>query len=329
LALADRQRNVMSTEKPMNLLFCTPGEDPTPWLQAFRDALPGATMRAWQPGDTAPADYAAVWRPPAEVLRGRSGLKAVFNLGAGVDPILDMLSREPDTLPESVPLIRLEDAGMAAQMIEYVTYAALRYMRRFDTYERQREAHQWTVLEAARPADFPIAVMGLGKLGAAVSSTLAKAGWPVRGWSRTAKAIEGVQTFAGDAALAPFLAGAKMLVNLLPSTPETRGLLGKAVFEPLAEGAFLVNIARGAHVVDIDLLDAIRRGKIAAAMLDVFAQEPLPADHPFWQEPKITITPHISAMTLRTEAVAQIVGKIRALERGEKVSGVVDRIRGY
>lgn len=313
----------------MDVLFCMPGHDAAPWLDAFRRALPEARVREWAPGDTAAAEYALVWKPPAEVLRERAGLKAVFNLGAGVDAILEMFAREPGILPDAVPLIRLEDAGMAAQMIEYVTYAALRYMRRFDDYERERAAHRWTVLEAARPADFPIAVMGLGRLGAAVASALARAGWPVRGWSRTAKTLEQVASYSGDAELGSCLAGAKMLVNLLPSTPDTRGLLGAALFEQLADGAYLVNIARGAHVVDADLLEAIRRGKLAGAMLDVFAQEPLPDGHPFWREPRITITPHSSALTLRDESVAQIAQKMRALERGEPVGGVVDRERGY
>jgi glyoxylate/hydroxypyruvate reductase A len=313
----------------MELLFSSPGEDASPWLRAFGSVLPEASVRIWTPGDTAPADYAVVWKPPLEVLRGRTGLKAVFNLGAGVDAILEMIHREPDVLPASVPLIRLEDAGMAAQMVEYVMYTALRFMRRFDEYERERGARRWTVLESMRPGGFPIAVMGLGRLGAAVARALAQAGWPVRGWSRSAKSIDGVQTYAGEAGLEPFLAGAKMLVNLLPSTPSTRGLIGRQVFDRLAEGAYLVNIARGAHVVEADLLGAIRSGRLAAAMLDVFAQEPLPAVHPFWQEPRIEITPHISAVTLVEEGVEQMAAKIRALERGEVVTGRVDRSRGY
>ncbi|CAB3799478.1 2-hydroxyacid dehydrogenase [Pararobbsia alpina] len=313
----------------MELLLCLHGDGAPPWLHAFARALPEASVRVWQPGDTAPADYAAVWRPPVEVLKGRPGLKAVFNLGAGVDAILEMAKREPDVLPESVPLIRIEDGGMAAQMVEYVMYAALRFMRRFDEYDRERAARRWTTLEAMRPANFPIAVMGLGQLGAAVARALAQAGWPVRGWSRTAKSIEGIDTYTGEAGLEPFLAGAKMLVNLLPSTPSTRGLIGHRVFDGLAHGAYLVNIARGAHVVEADLLSAIRSGRIAGAMLDVFAHEPLPVAHPFWDEPRIEITPHISAITLIDEGVEQMAAKMRALERGETVTGVVDRRHGY
>lgn len=313
----------------MDLLFCMPGYDARPWLDAFKRVLPEAQARVWQPGDHAPADYAAVWKPPAEALRARAGLKAVFNLGAGVDAILEMVRREPDALADTVPLIRLEDAGMAEQMVEYVLYAALRYMRRFDDYDRQRAAGRWAPLNAARPRDYPIAVLGLGQLGAAVARALVQAGFPVRGWSRTPKSIDGVTTHAGDDELGACVRGAKMLVNLLPSTPSTRGMIGKRLLELLADGACLVNIARGSHVVETDLLDAITRRKLVGAMLDVFGEEPLPANHVFWKEPRINITPHISALTLLDESVEQIAVKMRALERGEAVGGIVDRDRGY
>ncbi len=313
----------------MDVLFCMPGYDARPWLDAFKRALPEANLRVWQAGDRAAADYAAVWKPPAEVLRGRLGLKAVFNLGAGVDAILEMVRREPDALADTVPLIRLEDAGMAEQMVEYVVYAALRYMRRFDEYDLQRKAARWAPLKAARPHEFPITVLGLGQLGSAVARSLVGAGFPVRGWSRTPRALDGVTTFAGDDAMADCVKDAKLLVNLLPSTPTTRGLIGKRVLGWLADGSYLVNIARGSHVVEADLIDAIASGKLAGAMLDVFIEEPLPVNHAFWREPRITITPHISALTLLDDSVEQIAGKIRAIERGESVGGIVDRERGY
>lgn len=152
---------------------------------------------------------------------------------------------------------------------------------------------------------------------------------PVRGYSRSPKRIDGIETFAGDDALDACLDGAKVLVNLLPSTPATDGLLCARTFARLAPGAYLINVARGAHLVEADLLDALASGRIAAATLDVFQHEPLPADHPFWQTPRITITPHSSAETLRDEAVEQIAAKIRAFERGEPVGGIVDYARGY
>ncbi len=318
----------------MKILFYTPHIDDAPaWLASLARALPAADIRLWTPGDSAPADYAIVWRPPAELFTPRAGLRAIFVLGAGVDALLAHERRAPGTLPSDVPLVRLEDTGMATQMAEYAVYAALRYMRRFDEYElaqRQHGSHaRWHVLEPHPREAFHVGVLGLGALGAHVAKALASFGLPVRGYSRSAKMIDGVATFAGEAQWPQFLNGVKLLVNLLPSTPATDGILNRETFSQLARGAYLINLARGAHLVEQDLIDALDEGHLAAATLDVFAQEPLPADHPFWRLPRVTITPHISALTLREPAVEQIARKIEALSRGEAISGIVDRRRGY
>ncbi|MGS0896434.1 2-hydroxyacid dehydrogenase [Burkholderia stagnalis] len=313
----------------MKILFHSPHQEAGAWRDALAQALPEAELRAWRPGDTAPADYALVWRAPRELFAPRDGLRAIFNLGAGVDALLALDRAHPGTLPRHVPLVRLEDSGMARQMIEYVTHAVLRYLRRFDEYDALQRARRWQALEPHPRETFTVAVLGLGVLGAQVARALAALGLPVRGYSRGPKRLDGVATFAGDGAFDACIDGAKMLVNLLPSTPDTDGVLDARAFARLAPGAYLVNVARGAHLVDADLLDALASGRIAAATLDVFHHEPLPEDHPFWHAPRITITPHSSAETLRAEAVAQITGKIRALERGEPVSGVVDYSRGY
>lgn len=312
------------------LFFAPPTEDSAAWLASLSRALPGADIRVWRPGDTACADYAVVWRPPREFFTPREGLKAIFNLGAGVDAILRIEHEAPGTLPRDVPIVRLEDTGMAAQMSEYATHAVLRYMRRFDEYDHaQRSAEpRWQVLEPHARDTFVVVVLGLGALGTQVARTLASFGLPVRGYSRRKKALDGIDTFAADEFDA-CLDGAKALVNLLPSTPETEGVLNRRAFARLAHGAYLVNLARGAHLVENDLLDALDDGQIAAATLDVFAQEPLPAAHRFWREPRVSVTPHISALTLREPAVEQIAGKIAALARGESIGGVVDPARGY
>jgi glyoxylate/hydroxypyruvate reductase len=174
-----------------------------------------------------------------------------------------------------------------------------------------------------------VGVLGLGVLGAHVAQTLASFGLPVRGYSRSPRDVQGVQSFAGSAQFGAFLDGVKVLVNLLPHTPDTRDVLNVQTFSQLARGAYLINVARGAHLVEHDLLDALANGQLTAATLDVFREEPLPPDHPFWREPRITITPHMSALTLREESVAQVARKILALVRGETVSGVVDIGRGY
>jgi glyoxylate/hydroxypyruvate reductase A len=316
----------------MKILFSLPQADETAaYLQSLARALPSAQIRTWQPGDTADADYAVVWRPSREFFAQREGLKAVFNLGAGVDALLALERDVPGTLPPGVPIVRLEDTGMAAQMAEYATYAVLRYMRRFDEYELAQHASdpRWRVLEPHARETFTVGVLGLGVLGTHVARALSSLGLPVRGYSRGRKHLHGIETFAGPQEFDTFLDGTKVLINLLPSTPETDGILNRSTFARLARAAYLVNLARGVHLVEDDLLDALATGQIAAATLDVFAKEPLPPDHRFWREPRVTITPHISAITLREQAVVQIAQKIEALERGEPIGGIVDPARGY
>lgn len=318
----------------MKILFYSPHSDDAPaWIASLTHVLPGADVRLWTPGDVAAADYAIVWRPPAELLAPPRGLRAVFVLGAGVDALLAHERRSPGMLPADVPLVRLEDTGMAEQMAEYAVHAALRYMRRFDEYElAQRQSANdapWRALEPHARESFHVGVLGLGALGAHVAKALAALGLPVRGYSRTPKAIDAVATFAGEGEFDAFLGGLKLLINLLPSTPETDSILNARTFAQLAPQAYLVNLARGSHLVERDLIDALNTGRLAAATLDVFAHEPLPADHPFWRMPRVTITPHISALTLREPAVEQIARKIGALARGERIGGIVDRLRGY
>lgn len=313
----------------MKILFYMPHDDAAAWLHDFARALPEAELREWQAGDTEPADFAVVWRPPREMLAGRDDLRAIFNLGAGVDAILGLEHAQPGTLPRSAQLIRLEDTGMALQMAEYVTHAVLRYLRRFDEYQTLQSERRWEVLDPHPRETFTVGVLGLGVLGAHVAQAVAAFGMPVRGYSRSARQIDGIATFAGVAQFDAFLDGVKVLVNLLPHTPDTGDVLNQRTFSKLAKGAYLINVARGGHLVEQDLLDALASGQLAAATLDVFREEPLPPDHPFWREPRITITPHMSALTLREESVAQVARKMAALMRGETVSGVVDIKRGY
>jgi glyoxylate/hydroxypyruvate reductase len=313
----------------MKIIFYEQNTDVDAWLGGLKRELPEADLRAWEPGDTAPADYAIVWKAPRALFANRPDLKAVFNLGAGVDAILDVERNEPGTLPPNALLVRLEDSGMARQMAEYATYSVLRYLRRFDEYDALQRQGRWAKLEQHARADFTVGVLGLGVLGAEVAKALRALGIPVRGYSRTTKAIEGIDVYAGSARFDAFLNGVKVLINLLPHTPDTEGILNARTFGKLARGAYLVNVARGAHLVDDDLLDALQSGQIAAATLDVFHKEPLPDAHPFWTHPRVTVTPHISAETLREESIVQIAAKIKALARGEPISGIVDFKRGY
>jgi glyoxylate/hydroxypyruvate reductase len=313
----------------MNIIYYHPLFNAQEWLAGIKQRLPQAEIREWQRGDERPADYALVWRPPHEMLANRRDLKAVFALGAGVDAILDQERKHPGTLPAGVPLLRLEDTGMAQQMQEYALSYVLRYFRRFDEYQALQQRQEWQPLDPHSLDDFTIGILGAGVLGQSVARKLTEFGFRVRCWSRSAKQIDGVQSFAGEAQRAAFLDGVKLLINLLPNTPETIGILNRELFAQLSAGAYLINIARGAHLVEADLLAALEQGQLAAATLDVFAREPLPQDHPFWRHPRVTITPHIAAITLPQQAMDQIAANIRALEAGHAPAGVVDRQRGY
>lgn len=300
----------------------------TPWMQDFARAMPGAETIGWKEGETLPpCDYAVLWNPAPDLLAQLTNVKAVFLMGAGVDSVLKL----GDALRniQSVPLVRLGDAGMAVQMAEYVAYATLRYFRRFDEYEEQARHGLWSPLAPYAKEDFTIGVMGLGRLGLRVAETMRSFGFPVRGWSRTPKEVFGVECFAGMESLDAFLKGTRVLVSLLPLTAETSNLLDRRRLATLPKGAYLINVARGAQVAEPDLMALIRSGHIEGATLDVFRNEPLPAPHPFWNEPRITITPHISALTVRGEAVRQIMDKIAAFEAGLPVADVVDLQRGY
>jgi len=306
----------------MHITFCYPGSPAQPWLQGLAAALPGAQVSEWHSG--APqADYAVVWAPPPQFLAEQAQLKALFAMGAGVDALLSL------PLPPSALLVRLDDAGMAVQMAEYVCQAVVRYFRGLDGAEAGMRAGHWARPPVRQRSDFAVGVMGLGVLGARVAQALAHFEFPVRGWSRTPKVLPGVQTFSGAQGFHDFLAASRVLVNLLPLTPSTRDILNRDTLSCLPQGSYLINVARGAHVVDEDLLALLASGHLAGATLDVFRTEPLPAGHPFWNHPRITLTPHTSACTLLADSIAQIADKIAALERGEAVVGVVDVRRGY
>ncbi|MGH8803555.1 MAG: 2-hydroxyacid dehydrogenase [Polaromonas sp.] len=306
----------------MRISFCCTDTKAQPWLEGLRAALPGAAVELWSAG-AAPADYAVVWAPPQQFFDEQERLKGIFNIGAGVDALMKL------RLPPQVPVVRLDDAGMSVQMAEYVCHAVIRHFREFDAYEADAAQGKWSYRKPRLRQDFPVGVMGLGVLGERVSQALAQFDFSVLGWSRSAKAIAGVQCFSGEAGFQDFLSATRILVCLLPLTPDTEGIMRRETLARLRPGAYVINVARGGHLVDEDLIALIDSGHLAGATLDVFRTEPLQAEHPFWRHPKVTVTPHTSARTLREESIAQIAGKILALERGEPFAGVVDPSRGY
>ncbi|BBR58387.1 MULTISPECIES: glyoxylate/hydroxypyruvate reductase GhrA [unclassified Klebsiella] len=312
----------------MEIIFYHPTFDTPYWIAELSKKLPGANIRAWVRGDNAPADYALVWHPPVEMLQGRT-LKAVFALGAGVDSILSKLKAHPEMLPLSIPLFRLEDTGMGIQMQEYAVSQVLHWFRRFDDYQAQQREFLWQPLEDYTHDAFTVGIMGAGVLGSKVAESLLAWGFPVRVWSRSRKAWPQVTSFAGEGELSAFLSGTRVLINLLPNTAETAGIIKAPLLAQLQDNSYVLNLARGVHVVEDDLLAALDSGKLKAAMLDVFSREPLPAESPLWRHPRVTMTPHVAAVTRPQEAIAYIARTITQLERGETPGGQVDRVRGY
>ena len=312
----------------MEIIFYHPTFDTQYWIRELEKQLPGARVREWKAGDNQPADYALVWHPPVEMLQGRA-LKAVFALGAGVDSILSKLRDHPDMLPLSIPLFRLEDTGMGRQMQEYAVSQVLHWFRRFDDYQALKLASRWQPLPEYRADEFTIGIMGAVVLGAKVAESLQPWGFPLRVWSRSRKSWPQVQSFAGQAELGGFLQGTRVLINLLPNTAETVGIINQTLLAQLPDESYLLNLARGVHVVEEELLAALNNGKLKGAMLDVFSREPLPQESPLWAHPRVAMTPHVAAVTRPMEAIAYIAGTISRLERGESVSGQVDRQRGY
>lgn len=305
----------------MDVLICTnkQGDEWGSTLEAF---LPDACVHVG--ADSPECDYAVLWQPPASLFERQPRLKAMFSLGAGVNGLLANPS-----LPRDVPLVRMEDGGMAAQMVEYALYVALREFRRFPGYRQNQLQSRWEPQPPRARLDFRIGVLGLGVLGGVVARELADFGFDVAGWSRGPKAVPGVDCRHGPKDLDAVLARSQMLLLFLPVTDATHGLLDRVRLALLPAGAVVVNLSRGELVEDGALLEELDAGRVAAAYLDVFQQEPLPPDHAFWQHPRVRITPHVAALTDTRLACRQIADKIRCLEAGEPISGVVDRFRGY
>ena len=306
----------------MHITFCCAATAAEPWLNDLRAALPGFAISLWQPGAPA-ADYAVVWQPPQAFFDQQPQLKVAFNIGAGVDALLRL------NIAPTTQLIRLDDAGMGAQMAEYVCHALIRHYRQFAGYDTDKAQGLWKQREVQPRSQMPVGIMGLGVLGQRVAQAVAQFDFPVNGWSRTAKDVPGVRCFHGADGFHDFLAASRVLVSVLPATPETRDLINRDTLSRLQPGGYLINVARGSQLVEVDLLALLAEGHMAGAALDVVRTEPLPADHPFWAHPQIHITPHSAALTIRSESVAQIAGKMAALQAGRPVAGLVERARGY
>lgn len=310
----------------MKFLFISAADKAAAWREAILTRFPDATFHIWpdEIDDKASYDYAIVWRPPVGELKTFVNLKGILSLGAGVDGIL------VDTdLPDNVPVVRLVDRCLTEGMSEYVLYWVLHYHRRLGVYLNWTSQGIWKQMRQTDTRDKKVGFLGLGELGSDAAKKVAALGFDVAGWSRTEKNIDGITSFHGPDGLKPFLNRTEILIILLPLTEATRGIVDKDLLAELPEGANIINCARGAHVVDADLLAALDSGHINAATLDVFHVEPLPADHPYWTHPKVTVTPHMASLTVPSSAADWMEQNVKLIEAGKPPLNTVDTKKGY
>ena len=309
----------------MAILYADDPADAAAWAAAIRSLAPGVDLRFWpDSGPAAEIDFAIVGGKAPGDLRGFANLKAIQSTWAGVNHLL-----ADSKLPLDRPLARMVDQGLTVSMTEFIVLHVLDSARDGPRLRAAQRARQWLDLDPVAPRTITVAVLGLGTLGADVGRRLAGLGFTVRGWSRSRKEIADIDSFAGGAGLKECLSGAHILVCLLPLTDDTRGILSAATFAPLAHGGVLIHAARGAHLAEADLLAALQSGQLSRAVLDVFATEPLPADHPFWRHPRVTVTPHVAAITRPGTGAADIVENYRRAMAGERLINQVDRAKGY
>lgn len=309
---------------PNAIAYISRDSDFQPWKKVLEAGLGPIDFRPLDSlGDTDDIEIALAWKPPAGLIRTFRNVRLIVSLGMGVDHLL-----ADDTLPD-VPMVRIMDDGLVGQMSEYALYWALRHHREIDRYAGLQAQGKWQPLDFVDTIDRRVGVMGLGTIGQDTARKFAMLGFPTAGWSRTARTLDGIETFHGSDGFQRFLARCDILVDVLPLTRETRGLLDAAAFARLPRGAYFINMARGGHVVDEALLAALDSGHLSGAALDVFNTEPLPAGHPYWTHPRVHVTPHIAGATNPRTASPGVIDNIKRLRAGRELIHRVDPRTGY
>ena len=314
----------------MAFLFILPTWPTDVWKAAMQKAAPGLDVRVWpEMGNVDEIAYCAAWLPPPGVVKSLPNLKVIMSLGAGVDAIL-----KDETLPPDIPIVRVNDPDLTGRMTEYIVLHVLmhhRQQRRLDENQRKKV---WDCFPTHAASAMSVGIMGMGVMGTDSALKLRDLGFRVAGWSRSRKEIPGIESFAGAAEFDAFLARTDILVSLLPATPDTDGVINRAMIRKLSrKGPFgapiVINAGRGRQQVAEDILAALDAGELHAATLDVFAVEPLPPESPLWSHPRVTITPHCAADSDPETICAYVAGNIRRHQRGEALDNLVDRARGY
>lgn len=309
----------------MTLLFLSEVDPPDWWRAELGRRMPDLEVRVWPDvGAIEDIEFALVWCPEPGMLAGLPNLRAIFSLGAGVDHLFS----DPD-LPKTLPITRLVDVNLTGRMIEYVLFHVLRYHRQHQAFVAAQAAGLWEERHQPASSDRSVGILGQGVLGGAAATALAGLGFKVAGWSRTPKTLAGVESFHGADGLIRLANRSEYLINLLPLTPALESILDATLFEALPEGAVVINVGRGGHLVEEDLLAALESGHLSAATLDVFRTEPLPGGHPFWTHEAVTVTPHIAAPADPRTVVDQVAENIRRSRAGEPLIDVVDPDVGY
>lgn len=308
----------------MCILYMAWPSDAAKWQAAFARQAPALEFRqAPDVGDPRDVRYLIAWESSADLIERFPNLQVLYSAGAGVDQF------DLSILPAHVPLVRLVEPSMATIMTEYVQFAVLALHRDILSYRAQQAARVWAELPIVPASRRRVGVMGVGTLGQAVLERLQPLGFQLSGWNRSEKVVPGGRCFVGMEQLPAFLEQCDILVNLLPLTAQTTGILNAGRLDRLPMGAGLVNVGRGAHLVEEDVIRALDEGRLGGAILDVFEQEPPPPDHPFWGHPKVLMTPHVASTVQVDGAVSVIVENLQRERRGEALLNVVDRTRGY
>ena len=310
--------------RKINLLYYWNSDNLEKWSEIFKQKAPNINLVNEDNCDPNEVDVALVWLPPEGFLKKFKNLKGVINLGQGVDHLL-----KPGIVPEKLPIIRLVDNDMSKQMSAWVSLQVLRETRFLEEYKKFEKEKKWQAVDFIPSNRWNIGVLGIGAIGKHVALSLSNFGYNVKGWSRSKKNIDGIKCYYGESGLHKILVDSKILICILPLTPETKHIISKKTMSYLPDGSTIINAGRGGHINESDLLDMIDNGKIKNAYLDVFETEPLPSDHIFWRHKKINVWPHIAAETNTETSINQIIDATNCLMNNIKPANQIDRNKGY
>ena len=309
----------------MSIAILTNHKDPTTWKKALQEKLPNVAINIVATNQVAlNAEFLVCWKPKKDQLAAFPNLKVIQSLGAGVDHIFDT-----NKIKEEIKVVRIVDPNLMIDMWEYTLAATMNYLKDFPVYAQQAQTATWQQHQYKTIPTTTVSIMGLGKIGGYVAAQFAKFGFKVQGWSNSLKSIKGVKTFAGQAHLADFLKNTDVLIKILPLTATTKGILNRQLFTQLPKGAHVINVGRGGHLIEKDLIPLVENGQLSGATLDVFQEEPLPPNHPFWAHPKIVVTPHIASLTNVQSAVKQVVENYQRMNKGTDLLNEVSSKKGY